>query len=136
LIHLYRFTLKSGRLSSPKSRIFVALLGKHPLSSRKHDNNLGVARQFCVPTQLATPLGTKKKIHTMITDPKNTSDLDPDNIIPVTFDDLSKEDWREFKRGIEEEKAARLKQYFKTRSGAVKKGNNAKSSSCTRHKGN
>jgi hypothetical protein len=74
-----------------------------------------------VPTQLATPLGTKKKIHTMITDPKNTSDLNPDNIIPVTLDDLSEVDWREFKRGIEEEKAARLKQYFKTRSGAVKK---------------
>jgi ABC-type ATPase with predicted acetyltransferase domain len=57
----------------------------------------------------------------MITDLKNASDLDLDNNVPVTLDDLSEEDRREFERGIEEEKAARLKQYFKTRSGSVKK---------------
>jgi hypothetical protein len=42
-------------------------------------------------TQLATLLATKKKKHTMNTDLKNASDLDPDNIIPVTLEDLSEE---------------------------------------------
>jgi hypothetical protein len=42
-------------------------------------------------TQLATLLVTKKKKHTMNTDLKNASDLDPDNIIPVTLEDLSEE---------------------------------------------
>ena len=96
-------------------------------SARKHDGYCVVAQQFCVPTQLATPLGTKKKKkrHTMSTDPKNGSDFDPDNIITVTLDDLSEDDPRELERELEEEKAQRLKLkltgYQKTRNGVVKK---------------
>jgi hypothetical protein len=75
-------------------------------------------------TQLATPLGNKKK-HMMDSDAKNASDLDPDNIIPVTLDDLSEEDRRELERELEDEMAEarklKLSGYFKTRSGAVKK---------------
>jgi hypothetical protein len=50
--------------SPPRKRgVFVALLEKQSsVVSRKHDNYPGVARQFCVPTQLATPLGTKHRV--------------------------------------------------------------------------
>jgi hypothetical protein len=93
-------------------------------SSRKHGDYRGVTQQFCVATQLVTPLGNKKK-HTMDIDNKNASDLDPDNIIPVTLDNLSEEDRRELERELEDEMAEarklKLSGYFKTRSGAVKK---------------
>jgi hypothetical protein len=57
----------------------------------------------------------------MITDPKDAADLNPDNIIPVTFEDLSEDDRRTLEQELEEMKAQRLKQYFKTRNGAIKK---------------
>jgi hypothetical protein len=46
----------------------------------------------------------------MNTDLKNASDLDPDNIIPVTLEDLSEEQRWEFERWIGEEKAVILQQ--------------------------
>ena len=103
---------------------FVALLVKQSFSSsRKYDGYRGVV-QFCVATQLATPLGTKN-IHTMNTDTKNGSDFDPDNIIAVTLDELSDDDRREVERVLEEEKAEKMKLmlagFQKTRNGIVKK---------------
>jgi hypothetical protein len=60
--NLYRFALKSGRLSSTKARGSLLLCSESiRSSSRKHGDYLGVARQFCVPTQLATPLGMKHR---------------------------------------------------------------------------
>ena len=55
----------------------------------------------------------------MITDPKDVADLNPDNIIPVTFEDLSEDDRRTLEQELEEMKAQRLKQYFKTRNGEI-----------------
>ena len=107
-------------------KFFVALLVKQSLSSsRKYDGYRGVA-QFCVATQLATPLGTKNKnTHTMNSDPKNGSDFDPDNIIAVTLDDLSEDDRRELDRKVEEDRAETIRLtlagYQKTRNGVVKK---------------
>jgi hypothetical protein len=55
-----------------------------------------------VATQLATPLGKKKKKHTMDNDPRgDASNLNPDNIIPVTLDDLSEDDRLEIERKLE-----------------------------------
>jgi hypothetical protein len=60
--NLCRFILKNGRLSSTKVRGSLLLCSESIcLSSRKYDNYPGVARQFCVPTQLATSLGTKHR---------------------------------------------------------------------------
>jgi hypothetical protein len=60
--NLYRFALKSGRLSFTKARESLLLCSESiRSSSQKHGYYPGVARQFCVPTQLATPLGTKHR---------------------------------------------------------------------------
>jgi hypothetical protein len=49
--NLYRFALKSGRLSSTKARGSLLLYSESiRSSSRKHGDYPGVARQFCVPT--------------------------------------------------------------------------------------
>jgi hypothetical protein len=61
----------------------------------------------------------------MNTDPKDASNLNLDNIIPATLEDLSEDDQREIERELEEEKAERLKVklagYLKTRNGFIKK---------------
>jgi hypothetical protein len=61
----------------------------------------------------------------MDNDTGDASNLNPDNIIPVTLDDLSKDDRLEIKRKLEEQKAEALSSmltgFSKTRSGAVKK---------------
>jgi hypothetical protein len=50
--NLYRFVLKSGRLSSTKARGSLLLCSESiRSSSRKHGDYPGVARQFCVPTE-------------------------------------------------------------------------------------
>jgi hypothetical protein len=60
--NLYRFALKSGRLSSTKARGSLLLCSESiRSSSRNYGDYPGVARQFCVPTQLATPLETKHR---------------------------------------------------------------------------
>jgi hypothetical protein len=56
--NLYRFALKSGRLSSTKARGSLLLCSESiRSSSQKHDDYPGVARQFCVPTRcITTPM--------------------------------------------------------------------------------
>jgi hypothetical protein len=112
---------KRSSLLSEIEDLFVYLLGNHPFVVMKARRLSWCRAAVLRGNTTGDSVGKKKKIHSMTTDQKNASDLDRDNIIPVTLDDLSEEDRREFERGIEEEKAARLKQYFKTRSGAVKK---------------
>ena len=77
-------------------------------------------------TQLATPLETKNKdIHTMINETKIGSKADPENIITITLDDLSKEDRCEFEQKLEKEMAEwrklKLIEYQNTRNDIVKK---------------
>ena len=90
-------------------------------SSRKYDGYRVVTLQICAATQLATPLGKKK--HMM--DDADASNLNPDNIIPITLDDLSEDERRELERELEEQKAEALKLklrgYLKTRSGVIVK---------------
>ena len=61
----------------------------------------------------------------MSTESKNGSDIDPENVIAVTLDDLSEDVRRELEEELEKEKVERLKLklagYTKTRNGVVKK---------------
>ena len=61
----------------------------------------------------------------MSTESKNGSDIDPENVIAVTLDDLSEDVRRELEEELEKEKVERLKLklagYAKTRNGVVKK---------------
>ena len=61
----------------------------------------------------------------MSTESKNGSDIDPENVIAVTLDDLSEDDQRELEEELEKERVERLKLklagYAKTRNGVVKK---------------
>ena len=61
----------------------------------------------------------------MSTESKNGSDIDHENIIAVTLDDLLEDDQRELEEELEKEKVERLKLklagYAKTRNGVVKK---------------
>jgi hypothetical protein len=62
LVKSLPFVLKNGRLSSPKLRISLLICSEIiRSSSRKHDGYRGVAQQFCVATQLATPLETEEE---------------------------------------------------------------------------
>jgi hypothetical protein len=63
-----------------------------------------------VPTQLATPLGTKKnkKKQSMDTSAKDGSQIDADNVIAIMLEDLSEEGWQEIERELEEERPASL----------------------------
>jgi hypothetical protein len=63
-----------------------------------------------VPTQLATPLGTKKnkKKQAMDTSAKDGSQIDADNVIAITLEDLSEEGRQEIERELEEERLASL----------------------------
>jgi hypothetical protein len=73
---------KRSSLLHESEGIFVALLGKQSSVVTKVRQYRGAARQFCVATQLATPLGTKKKKkYTMNSDPMDTSCIDLDNTI-------------------------------------------------------
>ena len=80
-----------------------------------------------MPTQLATPLGKKKnkKKQAMENSPKDGSQIDTDNIIAVTLDDLSEEGRRDIERELEEERLASLQRklagFQKTRNGVVNK---------------
>ena len=51
----------------------------------------------------------KKKSYTMSTESKNRSDIDPENVIAVTLDDLSEDVRRELEEELEKEKVERLK---------------------------
>ena len=78
--------------------------------------------QFWVATQLATPLG-KKKRNTMSTDPKDGSDLNPNNIIAVTLEDLPEDERQKLEQELEEERVEKLKQklagFQRTRNGVI-----------------
>ena len=52
-----------------------------------------------MPTQLATPLGKKKK-QAMDNNPKDGSAIDPDNVIAVTLEDLSEDGRWEIEREL------------------------------------
>ena len=106
--------------------IFVALLVKQSFVVTK-------ARQIswcCAAISRANTIGDsagdeKKKSYTMSTESKNGSDIDPENVIAVTLDDLSEDVRRELEEELEKEKVERLKLklagYAKTRNGVVKK---------------
>lgn len=55
----------------------------------------------------------------------NTFEVHPDNIVPVTLEDLSEEERKEIQRELEEEMRQKLKlaAYHKTRNGVIKKLN-------------
>ena len=85
-----------------------------------------LCRNFAWQHNLVTPLRTeKKKRHTMNSETRNGSDIDLENIIAVTLDDLPKDDRNELERELEEEKIERLKLklagYQKKRNVVVKK---------------
>ena len=46
-------------------------------------------------------LGDKSSRHTMNSESRNESDIDPENVIAVTFDDLSEDDRHELEHEIE-----------------------------------
>jgi len=125
LDHLCRFALKNGRVFSTKARNLCCFARK-AIARRRERRYLSWCRadQFRVSTQLATPLGKKKK-NTMSGDPKDPSGINPSNIIPVTLKDLSEEEQREIERELEEEKMEKLKQklacYQKTRDDVFKR---------------
>ena len=106
--------------------IFVALLVNQSFVVTK-------ARQIswcCAAILRANTIGDsagdgKKKRHTMSTESRNGSDIDPENVIAVTLDDLSKDDRQELEQELKIEMVEQLKLkltgYCKTRIGVVKK---------------
>ena len=71
----------------------------------------------------SSDLGDKNTTNSGAMDPnlKNTSDIDPDNIIAVTIEDLHEDDRRELEREIDEQVKLRLARFQKTRNGVIKK---------------
>jgi hypothetical protein len=55
-----------------------------------------------VATQLVAPLRNRKKKPAM-GENSNTFEVHPDNIVPVTLEDLSEEERKEIQRELEEE---------------------------------
>ena len=61
----------------------------------------------------------------MSTDPKDGSDLNPDNIIAVTLENLPEDEWQKLEQELEEERVEKLKQklagFQRTRNGVIQK---------------